>query len=207
MTHKQRQNLLQFLDYDPGTPDNIWGDRSRKAMEAFQRDHGLSVTGTGSDTTDAALLDAVAHWEPDNGTPPGNNGTAPGNNGTDSGNNGTFWDEIEYFDRNEPYIACPCGKCGGFPVEPAERLMRNADAVRKHFGKPMIPTSTVRCAAHNASLKGSAANSLHMRGKAMDFGIPGVRAAIIVAYCWTLPEVHECYAIDESHVHMGVQKY
>lgn len=85
--------------------------------------------------------------------------------------------------------------------------MRNADTVRERFGKPMIPTSTVRCAAHNASLKGSAANSLHMRGKAMDFGIPGVSSATLLSYVRTLPEVHEAYAIDDSYVHMGVQKY
>ena len=186
MTNKQKQLLLQFLGLYDGAIDGIWGPKSQEAMNLVRDKYG-------EDCDTVALMESIADWVP--------------SNGTSTGNNGTFWDEIKYFDRGEAFIACPCGNCGGFPVEPVERLMRNADVTREHFGKPMIPTSTVRCAAHNASLKDSAANSLHMRGKAMDFGIPGVSAATIVNYVRTLPEVHECYAIDESHVHMGVQKY
>ena len=85
--------------------------------------------------------------------------------------------------------------------------MRNADAAREHFGKPAIPSSTVRCAAHNAELPGSAANSLHMRGKAMDFAISGISSNTLLAYVKTLPDVDEAYAIDGSYVHMGVLKY
>lgn len=191
MTCKQRQNLLQFLGFDPGVPDGIWGMKSQNAMKEFQRSRSLTVTGTGNEAADAALLAAVAAWVPDEQRP----------------ETGSFWDEIQFFHRGEAYIACPCGKCGGFPAEPVERLMRNADVTRKHFGRPMIPSSTVRCAAHNASLKGSAANSLHMRGKAMDFAIPGVSSKTIVKFIRTLPDVHEAYAIDGSYVHMGVQKY
>ena len=192
MTHKQRQNLLQFLGYDPGTPDNIWGDRSRRAMEAFQRDYGLPVTGAGNDTTDAALLDAVASWEPDR---------AEETTGDD------WWGEIEHFDRSE--FKCTCGGrgCNGYPAEPRERLVRNADMARKHFGRPAIVSSGVRCQLRNSELPGSAANSLHLTGRAMDFAIPGVSSATLLAYVRTLPEVHEAYAIDDSSVHMGVQKY
>ena len=42
-----------------------------------------------------------------------------------------FWRDIQYFTRSDPYIACSCGRCGGFPAEPSERLMRLADAVRR----------------------------------------------------------------------------
>ncbi len=195
MSDRQKQNLLQYLGYYTGAVDGIWGDLSRQATEAFQRDYQLTVDGDFGDATAKRILEVIA------------SGEAPTAPEQPEETTGTFWDEIEHFNRNEAGIACPCGKCGGFPVEPVERLMRNADATRKHFGKPMIPSSTVRCAAHNASLKNSAANSLHMRGKAMDFAIPGIAAATIVNYIRTLPEVHECYAIDGSYVHMGVQKY
>ena len=49
-------------------------------------------------------------------------------------------------------------------------------------------------------------NSLHMRGKAMDFAIYGVSASRLAAYLRTLPDVDECYEIDSSYVHMGVEK-
>ena len=192
MTHKQRQNLLQFLGYDPGTPDNIWGNQSQRAMGLFQYDFGLPVTGTGDPITDEALLDAVAHWEPERA-------------GETTGDD--WWDEIEYFDRSE--FKCTCGGrgCNGFPAEPRERLIRNADAARKHFGRPAIVSSGVRCQLRNSELPGSAANSLHLSGRAMDFGIPGVRSYELMQYLWTLPDVHECYQIDETYVHMGVEKY
>ena len=192
MTHKQRQNLLQFLDYNPGTPDNIWGDQSQRAMGLFQYDFGLPVTGMGDPITDEALLKAVSEWEPEKSQTPGS---------------GSWWDEIEYFDRSE--FKCTCGSrgCNGYPAEPRERLVRNADMARKHFGRPAIVSSGVRCQLRNSELPGSAANSLHLTGRAMDFGIPGVSSATLLAYVRTLPEVHEAYAIDDSYVHMGVQKY
>lgn len=191
MTNKQKQNLLAYLGYYTADVDGIWGQQSQKATEDFQRQYDLPV-GQFTRETAQRLLEVIgsgvgADLEPEK--------------------TGDFWDEIEYFTREESGIACPCGRCGGFPVEPVERLMRNADATRKHFGRPMIPSSTVRCRAHNGELKGAAANSLHMRGKAMDFAIPGVSAEEIVKYVKTLAEVYEAYAIDGSYVHMGVQKY
>ena len=202
MTVKQRQHLLAYLGYYVGSVDGDWGTLSKTACTAFQKDFGgIRVDGFGGTETDKALRHAVDYdmfkTELAQDVTDNNVGNTTG----------TFWDEIEFFDRNEPGIACPCGRCGGFPVEPVERLMRNADAVRRHFGKPMIPSSTVRCDAHNAELPGSAANSLHKRGKAMDFAIPGISAGNLEAYVRTLPEVHECYRIDGSYVHMGVQKY
>lgn len=194
MTIQQRQYLLAYLGYYNGTADGDWGKLSIGACRAFQKAFGgIAVDGYGGPETDRALKQAVAFSIPEQEEPDGK---------TDS-----FWEEIEFFDRREPGIACPCGRCGGFPVEPVERLMRNADAARRHFGRPAIPSSTVRCAAHNAELPGSAANSLHMRGKAMDFAVPGVSAEQLLAYVKTLPKVHEAYAIDGSFVHMGVEKY
>ena len=122
-------------------------------------------------------------------------------------NTGSFWDEIEFFEREE--FRCICGGrgCNGFPVEPVERLVRNANEARRHFGKAANVSSGVRCQLRNSELPGSAANSLHMRGKAMDFAIPGVSSGTLLAYVKTLPDVDEAYAIDGSYVHMGVEKY
>lgn len=187
MTNERKQRLLCVIADDTGKYyyngplDGIWGPESQKAAERFMKDF------SGDSAADNNVGDNAA--------------------AEDSSNVASFWDGIRYFKRSEPGIACRCGKCGGFPVEPHERLMLNADAVRAHFGRPMVPSSTVRCDAHNASLPGSAANSLHKRGKAMDFAIPGVSSGSIVDYAWSLPDVDECYAIDDSYVHMGVLKY
>lgn len=39
------QNLLIELGYDPGTPDGIWGSKTKKAMEQYSLDRGLSFDG------------------------------------------------------------------------------------------------------------------------------------------------------------------
>ena len=113
--------------------------------------------------------------------------------------------DIRYFQRTEAGIACPCGRCGGFPAEPAERLMRLADKVREAAGAPMCPSSTVRCQAHNDELRGSVKNSRHISGRAMDFRIRGWGSERTLALVRKQPEVRYAYAIDESYVHMDVE--
>ena len=191
MTTEQKQNLLAFLGYYKAKVDDIWGDQSQKALEAFQAERGLAV-GIFTEETEKALLEAVASWEPE----------IP-----KTGSTGTFWDECPNFTREE--FRCTCGGrgCNGFPAEPRERLVRNAQAARNHFGKPAPVSSGVRCKLRNSELPGSAANSLHLTGRAMDFCVQGVSSAKLLAYVKTLPEVHEAYAIDGSYVHMGVEKY
>lgn len=196
MTIRQIQSLLTYLGYNPGAIDGLDGSNTRDAVKAFQRAEGLTVDGVAGEQTQAALKDAV--WQnrfaKDNTVP---------SSGQPPDKTGTFWDSIKYFTRGEPYIACPCGRCGGFPVEPAEKLMRLADAVREAAGKPMVPTSTVRCDAHNAEV-GGVPTSRHKLGHAMDFVIPGLTAAQILAIVRRQKNVVYCYAIDGSAVHMDI---
>ena len=192
MTVRQIQCLLTYLGYDPGVIDGADGRATRAAVLAFQRQEGLQQDGIPGSATQAALREAVfqGHLRKEQ-TP-------------QTGNAGDFWKEIRYFSRTEPYIACSCGRCGGFPVEPSERLMRLADRVREQAGAAMVPSSTVRCAAHNAEV-GGVSNSRHLLGKAMDFSIRGWSAERTLSLVRKQQGVHYAYAIDGSHVHMDVE--
>ena len=190
MTIMQKQHLLAYLGYYTGSVDGIWGELSVQATEKFQNDYGLGdKNGIFEAQTREKILGVIAAGEDGRKDCTG------------------FWQEIAFFNREE--FRCTCGGrgCSGFPAEPAERLVRNAEAVRKHFGKPVIVSSGVRCQLRNSELPGSAANSLHMRGKGMDFCVEGVNSGVTLAYVKTLPGVDEAYAIDGNYVHMGVNKY
>ena len=128
-------------------------------------------------------------------------------------NTDSFWDEIEYFDREE--FRCPCNKCNGFPVEPKENLVRAVDEMRREFRSPVIVVppdghsggSGVRCQAYNDSLPGSVANSRHVQGKAADFSAPGVPASTIEAYLAKIKAngtIRYWYKIGTGSYHMDV---
>ena len=161
MTDKQRQHLLAYLGYYVGNVDGDWGTLSRTACKAFQTDFGgIAADGFGGPETDKALKHAVAigflrrEPVPDSDT-----------------ETGTFWDEIEFFDREE--FRCQCGGkyCTGFPAEPHEATVRFADAIRRRVGKPVPVNSGLRCATWN-SIQGGVFNSNHMTGGAVDLGCP-----------------------------------
>ena len=197
MTLKQKQSLLAYLGYYDGSLDGLWGEKSQRATIDFQRAYMAQedVDGIFGAETEKRILEVIATGE----NPVDKNAekgvivdTAPV----------AFWKDIRYFTRSE--FRCPCGKCGGFPVEPEETLVRLADQVRDHFGAPVIVSSGVRCQAHNDELPGSAKNSYHLRGKAMDFCVLGVSGAELLAYVKTLP-IHYAYQIKGSDfVHMDV---
>lgn len=200
MTVKQRQCLLTYLGYNVGPIDGADGPKTRAAVRAFQGDFGgLTVDGIAGEATEKALRHAVAYGMPERKQESADGAASTGA----SGGTGTFWDSIKYFKRSDPYIGCSCGRCGGFPVEPAEKLMRLADAVREAAGKPMVPTSTVRCKTHNAEV-GGVWNSRHLLGHAMDFRIPGLSAAEVLSIVRQQKNVVYCYAIDAQHVHMDI---
>lgn len=198
MTIRQTQCLLDYLGYDPGPIDGLDGANTWDAVKAFQAAEGLTVDGVAGAQTEKALLDAVSNGRvykpPDTATDKTVSVAADGP---------SWWADIRYFKRSEPYIACPCGRCGGFPVEPAEKLMRLADAVREAAGRPMVPTSTVRCKTHNAEV-GGVRNSRHLLGHAMDFRIPWLSAAEVLRIVRQQKNVVYCYAIDAQHVHMDI---
>lgn len=198
MTIQQIQNLLQYLGYYTITVDGIWGPGSEQATRDFQKAEGLNIDGDPGKLTQAALVDAVAkgRFKPQDITQP-----EDGTNAEDD-----IWAESKYFVRAE--FACPCGRCGGFPVEPSPALVRMANQIREHFGRPMIPSSGVRCQAHNDELPGSVPNSRHVSGRALDFTIPGVSVATVMSYTTQLQaqgDIHYTYEmVGTGYVHIDV---
>lgn len=189
MTVKQQQCLLVVLGFDPGEIDGIWGNQTKAAAVQLQKSLGLTADGVFGAATEKAARQAVAaekRLQPEQSA-----------SGTD------FWSGVRYFRRGE--FACKCGgkSCGGFPAEPSERLVKLADQVRDHFGKPAVVSSGLRCAAHNAAV-GGVANSRHLTGRAMDFSISGVSGQELLGYVQSLG-VHYAYQIGGgAYVHMDV---
>lgn len=194
MTIKQRQHLLAYLGYYVGNIDGDWGILSKTACKAFQKDFGLDADGYGGTNTDKALTHAVAYGMP----------AKKVEETTETTTGGDFWAEIKYWSREE--FRCQCGGkyCNGFPTEPDEKLVRLADNVRGHFGRPGHRSSGLRCPTWNSMQKGSATNSKHRFGKALDFRIEGKTADQVLAYVKTLSGVNYAYKIDSQHVHMDV---
>ena len=190
MTAKQKQALLAYLGCYDGPLDGLWGEKSQRATIYFQRAYmePTAVDGIFGAATEQRILEVIATGE----EPVDDKMSATAD----------WWKDIRYFRRDE--FRCPCPRCGGFPVEPEEKLVRLADQVREHFGAPVIVSSGVRCQAHNDELDGSVKNSYHLRGKAMDFCVRGVSGAKLLAYVKTLP-IHYAYQINGSDfVHMDV---
>ena len=178
MTVKQQQCLLAFLGYYTGAIDGIWGDRSRKATERFQRDFGLTPDGVFGVGTEERIRQAIGNYDDLVLDLTGGESATDTNvgNKSDKGINvptstGSFWDEIEYFTREE--FRCQCGGkyCNGFHAEPDETMVRTVNEIRRRLGVPVSIVdaggSGVRCPQHNAAV-GGVANSLHMYGKAAD---------------------------------------
>lgn len=159
MTIKQVQCLLTYLGYDPGAIDGVNGKNTMAAVKKFQAQEGLDPDGVPGGKTWAALLDAVAQGRVYD---PGQTST-----GGETAETGTFWDDIEFFTREE--FRCKCGGkyCNGFPAEMSEDTVRCADEIRRRAGIPLHVNSGLRCEAWNRE-KGGATGSYHMTGHAVD---------------------------------------
>lgn len=187
MTVKQIQNLLQYLGYYNGIPDGGFGPLTREAVTNFQRAFGLKVDGDPGPETQKALTHAVAYGMPERKEP---EPTAD------------WWDEIEYFTREEFRCKCAGRYCDGYPAEMQEKVVRIADAARKHFGRPAHVVSGLRCQEWNR-LQGGVWNSQHRYGEAIDLRIDGVAADDLMAFVETQP-IRYAYKINGTNVHFDI---
>ena len=192
MTIFQKQCLLAYLGFYTGRIDGLWGPESANATAYFQKAYGLKADGEFGDLTEESILKAII----------GEIKPVPKEEAEDAPKEG-FWNEIKHFKREE--FRCKCGGkyCNGFPIEPAEKLVRLADRVREHFGSAAIVSSGVRCEIHN-SLVGGVSGSRHKFGTAMDFCIRGIPAELVLHYVLDQNETNYAYAIDNNYIHMDV---
>lgn len=193
MTIKQRQHLLAYLGYYVGNVDGVWGTLSKTACKAFQKDFGLDADGYGGTNTDKALTHAVAYG-------------MPAKKEEETTETGTFWDEIEFFDREE--FRCKCGGkyCNGFPAEPKEQMVRIANQLRKNLGVSVSVVSGLRCPRWN-EIQGGVANSQHMYGEAADIYASGISQARVEQELDNIGGVRYHYPIDgSSNVHFDIPK-
>ena len=159
MTLKQKQALLAYLGYYDGPLDGLWGEKSQRATIDFQRAcmAQTEVDGIFGAATEKRILEVIA------------TGEKPKESVQIDAAAPDWWKDIRYFTREE--FRCPCGKCGGFPVEPDENMVRTVDAIRAKLGKPIgivdSGGSGVRCPEHNAAV-GGVATSYHLKGMAAD---------------------------------------
>jgi uncharacterized protein YcbK (DUF882 family) len=201
MTDQQRQHLLAYMGYYKLTVDGDWGSGSREACKAFQRDRNITADGYGGPETDKQLRYAVANDLTK--TEPVEDEVVVSKNETTTG---TFWDEIEYFTRDE--FKCKCGGkyCNGYPAEPDERVVRIADQLRKNLGVPITIVSGLRCKTWNA-IQGGVTNSQHMYGEAADIYAKGVPQSRVEAELDKIGVVRYHYPIkSSSNVHFDVPK-
>jgi hypothetical protein len=165
MTNKQRQHLLAYLGYYVMLVDGEWASGSREACKEFQRDRGLTVDGYGGPETDKALRYSVYN---DLKRPVLEEEVVIAKPETTTG---TFWDDSEFFDREEFRCQCKGKYCNGFPVEPEEELVRVCNEIRRRLGVPVSIVdsggSGVRCSRHNAAV-GGVGNSNHLYARAAD---------------------------------------
>lgn len=217
MTVFQKQCILAYLGYYEGEIDGEFGPLTQAATEAFQKDYGLTVDGVYGDGTHAKAAEVIASKEKSviqmkregvTSAPSKSEGDvdasidAPDEK-VDTSTSGD-WPDCPNFTRAE--FACKCG-CGFDDM--AHELVRICQKVRDHFDAPFIPSSGCRCPSHNAR-SGGVWNSLHMRGRAVDFCIYGHSDAEVDAYVATIPGVKYHYRIKDckgrytGYVHMDI---
>ena len=198
MTNEQRQHLLAYLGYYVGNVEGEWATLSKVACTAFQKDFGgITVDGYGGPETDKALKHAVAYdmFKVDKDI------DVPAKEPT-----GSFWDDIQYFTRDE--FRCKCGGkyCNGFPAEPQEQLVKICDQLRKNLGVPITIVSGLRCDTWN-SMQGGVDNSQHKYGEAADIYCRGISQLRVETELDNIGGVRYHYPISGSNnVHFDIPK-
>lgn len=173
------QTALAARGYHPGPLDGRDGPKTRRAIQAFQRDAGLDPDGVvGTLTANRLFTETLSRiaFDSDGSTP--------------------------HFARAE--FACDCGGayCDGFPSEMNLELLLKLEALRNALNVPVRITSGVRCRQRNGEV-GGVDNSQHLFGQAADCYAPGIPIATVAAIAESLGLTAICYEA-EGFVHLAV---
>ena len=88
------------------------------------------------------------------------------------------WYNVKKYTKNftPQEFECECGGryCTGYPDYMKPEILKNIQAIRNHWGRPVKVTCGLRCKTYNNKLHGSIQNSKHLSGKAVDFFQAGV---------------------------------
>ena len=209
MTIKQKQCLLNFLGYDTGGVDGIWGSKSRNATEQAQEDLGIPADGVWGPQTETAVLEAVYTYDVEDyldpyPVPEADTSLSDSNVGKTELE--LLFDGIRHWSPEE--FRCRCGEyhapyCDGFPVLPDRTLLELVDDLRHNAGSPGHRSSGIRCPQHNADSSG-AAGSRHLKGKALDFFIEGMTGNQLLKAAQADPRTRYAYIIEGQWVHVDV---
>ena len=197
LSPKQKQQFLCFFGClkEPQI-DGIWGKQSKEATVKLQRKLGIKDDGLFGSGTEDACFEALLSEEslPDiEGViiiPP----------------TGDFWDEIEFFDKEE--MRCKCGGryCDGYPHEIQPLLMQILDRARRWSGHPIVIISGLRCYDWNR-IQGGVDNSQHKYGEAVDVYFYGKTPAEALAWLQSQSDVRYAYQISGcSNIHFDIHK-
>ena len=189
------QKDLNFLGYNAGVEDNIYGSQTKKAVTNFQKDFKCQVDGIAGEETCGRLVRVIKECQKILGV------KEDGLAGSETNKAYNEFRNIKYFKYSE--FTCHCG-CRYNRVD--IRLVKILDNIREHYGKPAIITSGVRCEKHNREV-GGVEGSWHTKRKAADFYINGVSSSELNRYCSILRDqgvLRYCYAIDSGAVHIDI---
>ena len=94
-------------------------------------------------------------------------------------------------------------------MEPADELVWacvevREEANRRKPGTVFNISSAVRCQYHNDELPGSVPDSRHVRGRAVDFFLPGFSSQEILEMAQANPRIVFAYIMASGWVHMDI---
>lgn len=182
MTVKQKQCLLAYLGYYAGQLDGLWGEQSKRATEAFQRDYQLTVDGVFGLGTEQRIREVVASGE-DPVMADANGGVNLDTGRTDWESNASRYLQTDgcyhiprgvdvQLSRNlwaHEIHCCGNGCCKESVI--SKRMVDTFQCIRDEYDGPIQITeaggSGYRCRTHNTAVNGAWA-SLHTTGNALD---------------------------------------